>query len=235
MGSGIKSGKTYWMIKTCPDGTTCILPPLRNISNATPVTSLVTNETYITIKCAFCNNEQLSDLVLWEKKKVCISRSALLARENLDGLFDSVFKQYPVCNIGFIPPASIENVLKACLVYTHDVNCEGRTKAHLINACRQYNLPYYAYDAVYKNIYCAMCDIDVKHLYIQNENDLWIFNPLLTSFSAVLDFKIDEKKSISKMTCAADQTFDELLVSCIVSVSNVPSRNAVQLRLSIEN
>jgi hypothetical protein len=37
---------------------------------------------------------------------------------------------------------------------------------------------------------------------------------------------MNEKKPVSnEMTCAADQTFDKLLVSCIISISNVSFQN----------
>ena len=50
--------KTYWIIKTCLDGAECTLPPSTNITKSTPVTSLSSNETYISIQCALCNEEK---------------------------------------------------------------------------------------------------------------------------------------------------------------------------------
>jgi hypothetical protein len=214
MESKIKSGETYWVIKTCPDGATCMSPPSRNITNSTPVTSLLTKETYISIECAFCNHELLLDLVLWKLKKICKSRSALLTRENPEKLFKSVFNQVPVCNVGFIPPVLVENASKACRAYTHDVKCEDRTNNYLINACRQYYLPYYIDDAVYKNIYCAKCTIDAP-LFIQNHINVEVYDTKLASFSAVLDFTTDENQSISNKICTANQIYDNQLVSYV--------------------
>jgi hypothetical protein len=226
MASDIKSSQAYWMINTCPDDTFCILPPSRNITKSTPVTSLITRESYINMECASCNNEELFNLVLWEKKKLCISRFALLLGEDLETVFNTVFQPLPVCNVGFYPPASVENVVKTCLGNTIDVNCEDRThnrvKGYLTKACRKYFLPYRAYNEVYKNIYCALCDKGAKYLYVQNEiyGGQINFNPVLPSFTALMDFKMGEKQPIAnKMKCTANKIFDERLVSCVISLS----------------
>ncbi|XP_048747084.2 uncharacterized protein LOC125659428 [Ostrea edulis] len=222
MNAEVKSGKSFWMIKTCPDGAVCILPPSRNITKSTPVTSLFTMETYINIQCAFCNNEEISDLVFWEKKKLCSSRSALLSRENPDMLYKSVFEQFPLCNVGFYPPASVQSVANACLGATLDVKCENiadnRIKNYLIEACQEYYLPYYTHNNIYKNIYCAMCMFDLKDLYIQYEfhgGTYGTIDTMLTPFSALMDFKTDEKEPIANtMKCTANQIFDEKLNKC---------------------
>jgi hypothetical protein len=223
MDSIVKSGQPYWMIKTCPDGAICISTPSRNITNSTPVTSLITKETYISIECALCNEEEPSHLVLWEKKKVCTRRFAVLSRENPEKLFKSVFKQEPVCNVGFNPPASVQSVANRCIAYTQSGNCEStsenRTNNFLVKACHQYYLPYHAYDMVYKNIYCALCDYQAKDLYIQydsNSGGIYV-DSMLSSFSALMDSDIVEKEPIANtMKCKGNQIFDEKLVGPVI-------------------
>jgi hypothetical protein len=145
MGTGIKSGKTFWVVDTCPNDTSCISPPFRNITESIPVTSLFTGETYINLGCASCNGEELSDLVLWEKKRICTKRSYLLLRENEEMPYISTFGYPEICNVGFYPPVSIQSVVKPCLAVTYNVECETRTtnkeKNYLVKACRQYFLP----------------------------------------------------------------------------------------------
>jgi hypothetical protein len=223
MESKIKSGKTYWIIKTCSNGTTCVTTPSRNITKSTPVTSLLTKETYISTDCAFCNNEELSDLVLWGMKKLCVTRSDLLVREDEEKLFKSTFKNPLVCNVGFNPPASGQNMVKTCPAYTHDAECDIKAtnimKSYLAKACRQYYLPYYAENAMYRNIFCAMCEFNAENLYIQYDidNSKTSIDVMLPSFSALLDFEtVDKEPTFNEMKCTANQIFDEKLVSYII-------------------
>jgi hypothetical protein len=164
-------------------------------------------------------------LFFGRRKKICRTRSALFSRKNQEKLFNSVFEQFQVCNVGFYPPAYVESVVKTCLANTIDVKCDGRTnnrmEGYLKEACRKYFLPYHAYNEVYKNIYCALCDFEVSFLYIQNEigRGHVLTNPTLIFFSALMDFKVEEKQPIAiKMKCTANQIFDEKLVCCIIFI-----------------
>jgi hypothetical protein len=221
MGSQIKARQSYWMTKICPDSADCISPPSRNITNFTPVTSSVTRETYINVNCAVCNNERLSDLVSWEKKKICNTRYHLLSKQDPDTFYDMVFQQFSHCNLGFYPPASVQNMVNPCLTPTIEVNCEvNRDMNYLSEACRKYHLPYNTNNEVYKNIYCSLCEFDAKDLRIQYDkySNKLSLNQALVPFSALMDFKKAEEKPIAKKTkCATDQIFDEKLVSYFIS------------------
>jgi hypothetical protein len=216
MGSGIMSRESYWMTKLCPDGADCISPSSRNITMFTPVTSSVTNETYINVKCAVCNNERLSDLVSWEKKKICNTRYHLLSRQDPDTFYDLVFQWFPDCNLGFYPPASVQNVVNHCLAPTIATNCKKTGDMnYLIEACRKYQLSYHFNNEIYKNIYCALCEYDAKDLTIQYDKhgNTFYFDQALMSFSALMDFKKVEEEPMAKNTkCTINQIFDEKTV-----------------------
>jgi hypothetical protein len=206
------------MTKFCPDGVDCISPPSRNITMFTPVTSSVTRETYININCAVCNNESLSDLVLWDKKKFCSSRYHLLSREDPDTLYDMLFQQLPHCNLGFYPPPSVQNLVNPCLTPTIEANCEvNRGMNYHSNACQKFHLPYKTNNEIYKNIYCSLCEYDAKHLTIQHakHDNTFSSNRALTHFSALMDFKKIKEEPIAKNTkCATNQIFDDKMVGC---------------------
>jgi hypothetical protein len=110
---------------------------------------------------------------------------------------------------------------KTCLAYTRDVECmdsEMNSTINYIKACRQYYLPYHAFNEVYRNVYCALCESNAGILYIQynkKEGKTGI-DTTLPSFSALLDFEtIDKEPVVSEMKCAANQIFDKNLVSYI--------------------
>jgi hypothetical protein len=216
MGSEIKSRQSYWIIKICPDGTDCISPPSRNITKFTPVTSFLTRETYINVNCAICNNERLSDLVSWDMKKMCTFRNILLSRQDPDTFYDMVFQRLKDCNLGFYPPASVQNVVNPCLAPTIETKCENtRGMDYLSEACQGYHLPYHTNNEIYKNIYCSLCGYDAKDLTIQYDKhgNIFSLDQTLTPFSALMDFENVEKEPIAKNTkCATNQIFDEKMV-----------------------
>ncbi|XP_052717791.1 uncharacterized protein LOC128189986 [Crassostrea angulata] len=221
---GIRSKRSYWMIKTCPNNINCISPPSINISSSTPVTSLATNQTYRTIQCALCNQEEMSSLVEWEKKKFCNSRSALFAEEDFNSLYQSVFALNPLCNIGFYPPTFYEDKVQPCVEYTHEDKCnESNTEnnvvdAYLIKACQEFYLPYIFYNIIYKNIYCALCEHDITNLPIQyiSGGFQWGEDFLPNPFSALIDFQqIPDKPIKKRLACAKNQMLDNRLNMCL--------------------
>ncbi|XP_062580387.1 uncharacterized protein LOC134242329 [Saccostrea cucullata] len=224
--TGISLDKSYWMIDTCKSGATCLSPQSRNITHATPVTSLITNETYLNLQCSLCNNESIFDMVPWEREKICKNRSALFSNDNFETLYQSVFSiKSPVCNIGFHPPKSIQKIINPCIKYTAQThpNCNKlhglteETKVLLLDACQIYYLPYRTSNAIYKNIYCALCDIDVFDLTIQIDvGGAGFITSMLSSFSALMDFKQTENEVHTKDTnCATNQVFDRKMSKCL--------------------
>jgi hypothetical protein len=137
-------------------------------------------------------------------------------------IYSTVFEQFPVCNIGFYPPASVQSVVNPCLAYTRD-SCKttgiinNRSDDFLTKACQRYHIPFYnTHNEVYKNIYCALCHIEAKDLKIQSDKDD-TFSTWITPFSALMDFKKIEKESIAKKTkCANYQIFDEKMVRSFI-------------------
>ncbi|XP_062592217.1 uncharacterized protein LOC134253658 [Saccostrea cucullata] len=221
MASGIRSWQSYWMIQTCPNGSSCMPPISSNISNITPVTSLITNETYFNINCAFCNNEQTFDLVFWDKKKICTTRSTLMATDDPENLFQYVFAIDPVCNIGFYPSESSQEIAKSCVTHKYDPYFIRETIAndsYLPHACQKYHLPYNSNDKVFKNIYCALLEHDASFLNIQykQSGSFGGVDSMLTTFSALMDFNQNEKEVITKNSkCKPDEIFDEKMDKCL--------------------
>ncbi|XP_061163320.1 uncharacterized protein LOC133172453 [Saccostrea echinata] len=219
--SGIRSWQSYWMIQTCPNGTSCMPSTLRNMTNITPVTSLLTNETYSNVHCAFCNNEQIFDLVLWDKKKICTSRSNLMTIDDPETLFQSVFAINPACNIGFYPLKSTQKIVSSCVTRTYDPIFirETLTNGSFLNlACQKYYLPYTANDKVFKNIYCALLENEALDLNIQyrKSGSFGGIDSMLITFSALMDFKQNKKEGITKNSkCKPDQIFDEKMSKCL--------------------
>lgn len=219
---GIRSKRSYWMIETCPSNISCISPPSKNISSSIPVTSLATNQTYRNVQCALCNQEEMASLVEWGKKKFCSLRSALFAKEDVNSLYQSVFSNNPLCNIGFYPPTFYEDEVQPCVAYTHEVKCnESNTENnvvddYLIKACQEFHLPYMFNEIIYKNIYCALCEHDIINLPIQyfpggfQLSEDFLPNP----FSALIDFQQIPDEPIKKsLACAKNQMLDNRLVS----------------------
>jgi hypothetical protein len=156
-------------------------------------------------------------------KKICNSRYHLLLRDNAETLYDKVFKQFPDCNVGFYPPASIQSVVNPCLAPTIEAYCDNiGSMNYFSEACRKYHLPYHTNNEVYKNIYCSLCEYDAKDLAIQYDKhgNTFSFNQNLIPFSALMDFKKDEEEQpITKKTkCASNQIFDENMVSYFISL-----------------
>lgn len=216
------------MVDTCPDKLNCIAPPSKNISRNTPVTSLVTNQTYFNIYCALCNQEEMHHLLTWKEKKICIQRSALLSTEDMETLYQSVFSAFPICNIDFHPPTLIRNVVKSCIAYTHDVNCNvpvmrnNAMTSYLTKACKEYHLPYYSYEKLYKNIYCALCELGINDLTIQNGGGGVFGDSVITPFTALMNFQQVEDSPITKnRRCTKEnQIFDKRMVSMISIMLN---------------
>uniref|UniRef100_A0A8W8KH11 SMB domain-containing protein n=1 Tax=Magallana gigas TaxID=29159 RepID=A0A8W8KH11_MAGGI len=220
---GLRSKRSYWMIETCSSNINCILPPSKNISSSTPVTSMATNQTYRNVQCALCNQEEIASLVEWEKIKFCNSRSALFAKEDINSLYQSVFSSNPVCNIGFDPPTFYEDKVQPCVAYTIEDKCnESNTNkvvdAYLIKACQEFYLPYTFFKTIYKNIYCALCEHDFILLPIQyysggyGQNDDFLPN----QFSALIDFQQIQDEPIKKsLECAKNQILDNRLNMCL--------------------
>ncbi|XP_052717277.1 uncharacterized protein LOC128189639 isoform X1 [Crassostrea angulata] len=219
---GIKTGKSYWMVETCPDEVICISPPSENVSSSTPVTSLATNQTYSNMQCALCNQEEVPNLVTWEKKKICIMRSDLMSPEDISTLYQSVISESPICNVGFYPPTSTEHVVKPCVTYTYDVNCNDVELrilidiSYLTKACQENYLPYYSNRKLYKNVFCALCEFNVFDLNIQY-GDRGIFDDsIITPFSALMNFQqVVEAPSTKNSRCKENQIFDETLKKCL--------------------
>lgn len=218
--TGIKTGKSYWMVETCPNKVICISPPSVNVSSSTPVTSLATNQTYRNMQCALCNQEEVPNLVTWEKKKICIIRSDLMSPEDISTLYQSVISESPICNVGFYPPTSTEHVVKPCVTYTYDVNCNDVELrilidiSYLTKACQENYLPYYSNRKLYKNVFCALCEFNVFDLNIQY-GDRGIFDDsIITPFSALMNFQqVVEAPSTKNSRCKENQIFDGKLVS----------------------
>eukprot|EP00105_Crassostrea_gigas_P039566 XP_019923714.1 PREDICTED: uncharacterized protein LOC109619017 [Crassostrea gigas] len=221
---GIRSRKSYWVVETCPNNVKCISSPSKNITNSIPVTSLTTNQTYLNVQCALCNQEDITKLVVWEKKKFCTIRSALFSNKDIATLYKSVFSVTPVCNIGFHPSSSLHDSVKQCVEYTNDGNCiesiipRNRMGAYLKRACKDFYIPYFSEEIVYKNIYCALCERVITDLPIQitlqglhNNADL-----LPTPFSALIDFQqISDEPIQNSLECATNQIKDNKMNMCL--------------------
>ena len=217
---GIKSGKSYWMVKTCPNGTECLHMSMssKNITNYTPVTSVATNETYVNVHCAFCNQELLSNLIAWRRRKMCTLRSVLLADDDYGKLLNYVFDNSPICNIGFDPSAPIKNQVESCTGQTYDTMCEGmtrnKTKSYIADACKKYHLPFYTNQRIYKNLYCTLCDYSLLDINIQYEPTDVFDGPEFTHFSALMNFHQVKNEPVSeRRTCQANRVFDRQTVS----------------------
>ncbi|XP_062618607.1 uncharacterized protein LOC134280201 [Saccostrea cucullata] len=222
--SKIASGTAYWIIQTCQSGANCLSSQSSNISYATPVTSLLTNETYLNFQCALCNYEVIPDLVLWESVKICENRSALFSKHTLETLYLSVFlMSNPVCNIGFRPPKSIQKKVLPCLKYTVRVDpiCKflpEEFQRHIKAACQDYYLPYTSIDKTYKNIYCALCEEAFFGLTIQNIGDgsIFVIDSMLPTFTALIDFNREESMEPKKdSNCATNQIYDSKMSKCL--------------------
>ncbi|XP_062580386.1 uncharacterized protein LOC134242328, partial [Saccostrea cucullata] len=224
--SGISPGKAFWMIDTCLSGATCLSFELRNMSDATPVTSLSSNETYPNIQCALCNNESIFDMAPWWMRKICLNRSALFSNDKFEILYQFVFSgDSPVCNIAFHPPISVREIINPCISYTAQVNltCNNmlnlteETKALLIDSCQKYHLPYTTSNMVYRNIYCALCDREVSDLTIQNEySGYGSMTYMPQTFSALMDSKQNKNEIPTKNhNCGSNQVFDNKMSKCL--------------------
>ena len=218
---GIKSGKSYWMVKTCPNGTECLNVSLAaaNITNYTPVTSIDTNETYVNVYCAFCNQELMSNVIFWEQKNICLQRSALFNTDT-EFLFRSIFGLYPECNIGFYPPESLQAMAQSCQGNLFHHSCtdnilpNNRMRAYLTQACQKYYLPYSKLGIVYKNIFCALCENDLVDLSIENNPNHFFVDPLNgVVFSGLLNFHQTKPQATTRSTeCKENQLLDKTLV-----------------------
>lgn len=88
--------------------------------------------------------------------------------------------------------------------------------AYLKRACKDFYIPYFSEEIVYKNIYCALCERVITDLPIQitleglhNNADL-----LPTPFSALIDFQqISDEPIQNSLECATNQIKDNKMVN----------------------
>ncbi|XP_062613408.1 uncharacterized protein LOC134275172 [Saccostrea cucullata] len=220
--------KSYWLIDNCPNGESCHLPQLQanNISLSTPVTSLLTNESYKNIHCALCHNESTLDLIFWKQNQVlCRKRSDLLLRKTPEELQQFVFREDPRCNVLFYPPRSLEDTIKPC-VYVHDVpenlsSLVDADRPYLIQACNKYYVPYTNCHHTFKNVFCALCYQEslfgaIKQMPIECKEDNTDRLDYFKTFSALLDFdKEREVPTLENEICAWDQMYDNRMGKCL--------------------
>lgn len=224
-------GQSYWMVDSCPDGKVCIPSNSHsiNVSLFTPVTSLLTNETYRYLQCALCNDENISDLLFWKQDQiVCTSRSYLLSTMlTPDAIYQKIFDKLSPCNILFYPPNTIRELVTPC-ISTTGVPCNQTgsldgNASYLIQACNDYYLPFITNHKTYKNIFCALCfAMPLLDLPIENKEDTGYGGskdfPL---FSALINF--NKKRSVDEfhndVECAPGQMYYKQLVCIFNSMS----------------
>lgn len=217
-------GQSYWMVESCPDGKVCIPPKSQsiNVSLFTPVTSILTNETYRYLQCALCNEENISDLLFWKQDKiVCTTRSYLLSTVlTPDSIYQKIFDKLLPCNILFYPPNTIRELVTSC-ISTTDIPCyqtgslDGNA-SYLIQACNDYYLPFVTNYITFKNIYCALCNgLTLLDLPIESKEDKgYGGSEDFPVFSALINF--NKERSVDEfhndVECAHGQMFNKHLV-----------------------
>ena len=239
---------SYYMISSCPhnyDNSVIIQKcehsfQVKNIFLYQPYFSLLSNETFRNLECAICNGEPLDKLIPWSPSLVCAREKALLRTNTLSYLQSIVFYDKSLCNIVFAPPVT-RTQTKLCVVeqrYVSGCNKTGLWKTFdktIFNACNSNFVDVYLDCSVlferklYKNIYCAMCNIENwrKELTIECKSSVDVFDlqdlQYLVSFSALIDFrKLYEVKSVSKnqdSQCPEDSLYEPRLVSVLNSHS----------------
>lgn len=239
---------SYWMIETCPNGESCVLPlskaDIRNVTLSLPVTSLRTNETYRNIRCALCHSENLTDLVFWNHDQIiCTSRSELLSKITSREFLRLVFNPYPSCNFLFYPPVSLQEIVAKCIdVDKNDCihsDILPSDRAYLADACAAYNLPYFSCKTghVYRNVYCYLCTVpNVYEVPIACPNNSQLFHwgaDKLPIFSALL--KLDKEIAVGTQTltrdeiCTDGELFDTFLVSIrFISLFRILEMNSMK-------
>lgn len=221
-------GQSYWMVDSCPDGKVCIPSKSQsiNMSLFTPVTSLLTNETYRYLQCALCNDENISDLLFWKQDKiVCTSRSYLLSSVlTPDAIYQKIFDRLSPCNILFYPPNTIRELVTPC-ISTTGITCNQTgsldgNSSYLIQACKDYYLPFITNYNTFKNIFCALCfSMNLLELPIENKKDsAYGGSKDFPLFSALINF--NQKRSVDEfhndVECGHGQIFHKELVCIFV-------------------
>jgi hypothetical protein len=212
----------YWLINSCPSGDPCDAQKT-DINSSTPVTSSSTNETYLNVDCALCNNENSQDLVFWKQNNVlCQDRTSLLLEKTLRDISELSTHQFPECNVLFYPPATVADIVKRCPTVSklqRPCNDSGRLsmeRSYLVQACNSYHLPYTDCYMTYKNVFCALCFTDsVNQLPIECNKDVGFSANQFPMFSALIDFDKEREivVAVHDRNCGVGQVFDRHVVS----------------------
>lgn len=218
----------YWLIDSCPNGYKCVTPTAHiwNITLSTPVTSLLTNETYLNIQCALCNNESSINLIDWKRDQIlCTERATLLLKETHKNPSRFIFTPDPMCNILFYPPSTIKNLVTPC-IFIKDSPCNAsgllsREKAYLSRACEEYYLPFSTCYHIYKNVYCAFCHFhSLTDIPIECDGQQVIDIDNFPTFTALMDFN-DHQEIVETRdeSCAFGHVYDKYMVGKMIILS----------------
>lgn len=207
----------------------CSFPDEFQLLDVTPVTSLASNQSYRNLFCAYCNNDGTS-LVDWELSLTCFSNEDLPKNLfNEQSTSQEVFQrilQDRLCSVTWSQPPEI--LVESCFASKYMMSdCPYYVPEFIVSLCRDelYFIPYRGNDAVYRNVFCYVCNFYRmnEQLYDPTDDgrcpaDDFIGSDFI-SFSVLLDFKTlstakTEKPGLEIM-CENDLTYNYELV-CMV-------------------
>jgi hypothetical protein len=233
----------YFMISSCPPDFNNI-EVVRNCNfsddnnalyNMQPVTSIISKETFKNLDCALCNAERSESVVTWQPKLSCQEADDILQINSEEELRQHLFGPFTTCSLDFIPPSFIqEDKTKMCfLVDAMIKECNYTSEwmkydVAISRGCHMNYVDPYIYcrrdkvDLVYKNMFCAMCNVKnwKTDLFIECPEEFFLGNDNMISFSAMLDFKgIYTSDSNQYRECPEQHAYDAVMVSVVCTKS----------------
>jgi len=218
----------YHMIDTCPNGSTCNTSATDGSNHLFPYYCVKDKNIYFNKECGVCNNA--TDLIPWQVVFVCnlghsvghISDFTVSVNNLLDGEYYD-----ESCSLHFIPPTKIDVPYKRCFPESkiiRDCPLGGRNSTmaqqYDIN-CKSFNASYEIQISgerfVYANVYCALCNNEVRTGCIIDSEDLKAPLGSMMLLMHSFDYRNVKEKADGKEICVMVFIF---LFICVVKRDN---------------
>lgn len=175
----------------------CLSPNDLDILDVTPVSNLISGQSYRNIFCAFCNNEtdRLED---WDTYLNCdlvedLPTSIFNEHTNRQDVYRTIRSQ-KLCIVFWEPPVSNQLTVDRCIGLDTISDCPVYAPEYLTSACKNkhYYIPYMGTNYVYRNIFCFACNVFKHNEQLRGATESCLGSPqlaFLSSFFLILDFR----------------------------------------------